>query len=279
MERLWFVLVVAACGSQPKAQPTLVGNTTVSAQKPTLEVALPINRERVHFEPDRAVLGTPETIVLDRVVKGLKAERDLVLQVSGHADPSESDAGVSQARATVVRDYLIAHGIDKDRLLLRAAGSEEPRDPGATEHGRAANRRVELERVTITRDPIGGRVIITDSDVEILDPVTFEPGKVTLERTSFPALDAVVSTLQGNPSILLVEVQSHVDDRGDEAANLRLTEARAIVVRNYLVAKGVDPARLTSHGYGETQPLERGHDEAARAKNTRIAFIIVTRTP
>ena len=278
MEKLWIVLSVA-CGSPPAPQLPL-GNTAPVDQKPA-QVTAPtaINRERIHFEVDRAVLTTPGTIVLDRVVEGMKADHDLTVRVSGHADPTETDPKLGQARATVVRDYLIARGIADERLLLRTAGSKEIRNAGTTDEARAANRRVEFEHVTIHRDPIGGRVVITDSDLEILDPVTFEPGKVTLRRTSFPALDAVVATLQGNPAIQLVEVQSHVDERGDDVTNLRLTSARAIVVRNYLIAKGIDPARLTAQGYGETQPIGRGHDEAALAKNTRIAFVIIARTP
>ncbi len=166
-------------------------------------------------------------------------------------------------------------------LALAACGAQPkpPRDTNATDLGRTANRRVEFERVTIETNLLGGRVIVTDTDIEILDPVTFEPGKVTIAPTSFPALDATAATLQGNPTILLVEVQSHVDERGDAAVNLRLTEARARVIRNYLVTKGVDPARLTAQGYGETQPLDAHHNEAAWAKNTRVAFLIIKRSP
>ena len=45
----------------------------------------------------------------------------------------------------------------------------------------------------------------------------------------------------------------------------------------YLVDKGVDEKRLTAQGYGETQPLDRRHVEAAWAKNRRVAFLIVKR--
>lgn len=285
LKPLWFVLV-AACSAPPKPSEPTVGNKVVaSTDQPELPVApasIPIApRERIHFEVDKVDLLPSETAALDAVVKRLKTEPDLDLQVSGHADATETDAantrpgGLSHARAEAVKSYLVAHGIADRRLLIRAVGSAEIRHASQP----AANRRVEFQKVTIKVDPISGRVVITDTDVEILDPVTFEPGRVVLERTSFPALDAVASTLQGNPSILLVEVQGHTDERGDDAANLRLSEARARVVRTYLVAKGVDPARLTAQGYGETQPLDRGHNEAAWAKNTRVAFLIIKRTP
>jgi outer membrane protein OmpA-like peptidoglycan-associated protein len=46
----------------------------------------------------------------------------------------------------------------------------------------------------------------------------------------------------------------------------------------YLVDRGVDANRLTAHGYGETQPLDRRSNEAAWAKNRRVAFLILKRS-
>ena len=46
---------------------------------------------------------------------------------------------------------------------------------------------------------------------------------------------------------------------------------------DYLVGKGVEAARLTSHGYGETQPLINAHNEKAWSKNRRVAFVILKR--
>ena len=47
----------------------------------------------------------------------------------------------------------------------------------------------------------------------------------------------------------------------------------------YLIAKGIDPARLVAQGYGETQPLDARHNEAAWAKNRRVAFLVLKRAP
>ena len=122
-----------------------------------------------------------------------------------------------------------------------------------------------------------GKVVVTETTTEILDPVSFRPGTAELESRSLPILDAVASTLQGNPSILEVEVQSHTDERGDDDVNLKLSEQRAQVVMKYLVDKGVAQARLTAQGYGETQPIDRAQTPAAWAKNERIAFLILKR--
>ena len=48
-------------------------------------------------------------------------------------------------------------------------------------------------------------------------------------------------------------------------------------MKTYLVDKGVEEVRLESQGYGETQPVDRNHNEAAWAKNRRVAFLILKR--
>ncbi len=126
--------------------------------------------------------------------------------------------------------------------------------------------------------PDRGRVIVTDTSIEILDIVYFEYDKAIIKKISYPILDAVAATMQGNPSINLIEVQGHTDERGDDAYNLDLSDRRAKAVKTYLMEKGVDEKRLTSQGYGETQPLDRNHNEAAWAKNRRVAFLILKRT-
>ncbi|MBV8759112.1 MAG: OmpA family protein [Deltaproteobacteria bacterium] len=125
--------------------------------------------------------------------------------------------------------------------------------------------------------PDRGRVVVTDTSIEILDMIYFEYDKAIIKKESYPILDAVAATLQGNPSIQLVEIQGHTDERGDDAYNLDLSDRRAHSVRQYLIDKGVDEKRLTAQGYGETQPLDRSHNEKAWAKNRRVAFLILKR--
>ncbi len=125
--------------------------------------------------------------------------------------------------------------------------------------------------------PDRGRVVVTDTSIEILDMIYFEYDKAIIKKESYPILDAVAATLQGNPSIQLVEIQGHTDERGNDAYNLDLSDRRAAAVKQYLVDKGVEDKRLTSQGYGETQPLIRESNEKAWAKNRRVAFLILKR--
>ncbi|MEN9560211.1 MAG: hypothetical protein RLZZ502_1422 [Pseudomonadota bacterium] len=69
------------------------------------------------------------------------------------------------------------------------------------------------------------------------------------------------------------EIAGHTDNRGDAAANLNLSQARANSVRAYLVQQGVPEAQLTAKGYGQTQPLNDNSTVMERQQNRRIEFI------
>lgn len=126
-----------------------------------------------------------------------------------------------------------------------------------------------------THSPDRGRVVVTESETTILDVVEFDPGTATLRPTSQPILDAVAATLLGNPSIQLVEVQSHTSRLGDHDVSFSLSNQRAQAVVAYLVDAGVPASRLVARGYGDTQPI----DPAIPANNERVSFLILARQP
>jgi len=125
--------------------------------------------------------------------------------------------------------------------------------------------------------PDRGRVVVTDTKIEILDKIYFEYDSDVIQKRSFGILDAISATMQGNPDIKLVEIQGHTDERGSDSYNLDLSDRRAASVRRYLTEHGVDGERMQSQGYGETQPISQGHNEAAWAKNRRVEFLILKR--
>ena len=112
--------------------------------------------------------------------------------------------------------------------------------------------------------------------LEILDEAsTSRPTRTIIKPESFPLLDAIAATINGNPQIQLVEIQGHADERGDDAHNLDLTERRAASVRRALEERNVLPSKLKSHGYGETKPICKQHNEDCWSKNRRVEFIIL----
>ena len=79
--------------------------------------------------------------------------------------------------------------------------------------------------------------------------------------------------LQDNADVS-VQIEGHCDERGTSAYNLALGERRANAVQQHLTVLGVDPGRLSTISYGEEQPLDPGHDEAAWSRNRRAHFVV-----
>lgn len=104
--------------------------------------------KKVHFEFDKAVIRPISFQILDAVIDILKQNSDLrKVRVEGHCDYKGSvpyNMKLSQRRANAVRDYLIAHGIEGDRLVAKGYGKSRPIADNKTAEGRARNRRVEF---------------------------------------------------------------------------------------------------------------------------------------
>jgi peptidoglycan-associated lipoprotein len=64
-----------------------------------------------------------------------------------------------------------------------------------------------------------------------------------------------------------VQIAGNADERGTEEYNIALGQRRATAARDYLVAKGVSPSRITTISYGKDRPVDPASNEAAYAKN------------
>ncbi len=102
--------------------------------------------------------------------------------------------------------------------------------------------------------------------------IEYDYDKATLRPESKKILDDLVEFLSLNDNIV-VEIRSHTDLRGAEDYNMRLSEARAKSVVDYLIAHNIERDRLLPKGYGETQPLiPDAQTEEEHQRNRRTAF-------
>ncbi|MFN8347024.1 MAG: OmpA family protein [Spirosomataceae bacterium] len=102
--------------------------------------------------------------------------------------------------------------------------------------------------------------------------INFDVNKSTLKPASMGELNAIAKILKENTS-LKVEIGGHTDTDGDDAGNLKLSEARAASVKNQLVSMGIDGSRLTTKGYGETKPIAPNSTFEGKAENRRVEFV------
>ena len=79
--------------------------------------------------------------------------------------------------------------------------------------------------------------------------------------------------LNANPA-LTVTLEGHCDERGTREYNLALGERRATAARDFLLAQGVDSARIRTISYGKERPAVAGSNDGAWSKNRRAATVI-----
>ncbi len=104
--------------------------------------------------------------------------------------------------------------------------------------------------------------------------IAFGTSNAKLTTRSNVALDKVVAIMNENPT-LHVRVEGHTDNAGDDDANMKLSQDRADAVKAYLVSKGISEDRITTEGFGETQPIAENTTATGRTKNRRIEIKIM----
>lgn len=106
-----------------------------------------------------------------------------------------------------------------------------------------------------------------------LQSVLFKRGTSEMQESSFEELDRVVSMLKKNEKVE-IELSGHTDNTGSSKLNIKLSQERADVIKEYLVGKGIDDSRLKSKGYGGARPIASNKSEATRKLNRRVEFTI-----
>jgi len=117
------------------------------------------------------------------------------------------------------------------------------------------------------------RVVVTETELEILDPVTFVGNTAEPTPGSHRMIAAVARTLLADPGILVLEVRGHSDSLLHPEERAELARARAEVVAAELIAQGVDPARVTTYGASDSEPSYPADDP----RNRRVEFVVVER--
>ena len=105
-----------------------------------------------------------------------------------------------------------------------------------------------------------------------LHGILFDTAKTDIKPESGPVLDEVAAMMKKNAA-LKFNIVGHTDNVGAKPANLTLSKGRAASVKAALVSRGVEAARLTSDGMGDSQPVADNATEDGRAQNRRVELV------
>jgi len=108
--------------------------------------------------------------------------------------------------------------------------------------------------------------------------VLFDLGEATLRPQGARVLDAIAPVLKGLPNEMVVE--GHTDNLPISdtryASNWELSTQRATTVLRHLLEDGLAPSRVAAAGYADQRPLTADPTAAGRARNRRVAIVILT---
>ena len=152
-------VVLAACASEPKettatssAGSMADAGSGAAASTPALPAQEPMHQvwpiadagDRVFFHYDRSELTSQARETVEKVTTWMQTYPDATLTLEGHADERgtrEYNLALGQRRATAVRNYMEALGVDASRLNVISYGKERPAVLGSNESAWAQNRR------------------------------------------------------------------------------------------------------------------------------------------
>ncbi|WP_139113165.1 OmpA family protein [Mucilaginibacter sp. PPCGB 2223] len=110
--------------------------------------------------------------------------------------------------------------------------------------------------------------------VKFSSGILFDIDKTNLQPQAKTDITQLAASLRSNPETNILVV-GHTDNTGTAAHNMDLSVRRAEAVKAYAISAGVDPARLTTQGKGDTEPIADNSTIDGRAQNRRVEIVIV----
>ena len=147
--------------------------------------------------------------------------------------------------------------------------------------GAAVGDYMERQRRELETRTAGTGVVVEQQGDELLltmpSGITFPVNSYAIQPQFRATLDQVAQTLTAYPATL-IDVYGHTDPSGGDAINIPLSQNRAQSVANYLISRGVNPARIATRGFGSSQPVADNSTEQGRAANRRVEIRVVPAT-
>jgi outer membrane protein OmpA-like peptidoglycan-associated protein len=192
-------------------------------------------------------------------IQKLQAERDAAREAQARAEADAARVQADAARAAAQQQEQAA--LQKQKAAEEAAAKAE-----AEKQQLRASLLQQFNRVLPTTDtPRGLKVNMAD--------VLFATAKYDLQPPAREALAKLSGIVLAHPGLKL-QVEGHTDNTGTDAFNQTLSEKRAYAVRDYLVQQGLDPASITSMGFGSSIPAASNDTPQGRQMNRRVEIII-----
>ncbi|MGA9837346.1 MAG: OmpA family protein, partial [Gemmatimonadaceae bacterium] len=121
-----------------------LANAPVSQPAVTSAATMATMQAVIHFAFDKSVLTDSAKAILDEKVEVFRANPSMTIVIGGYTDVVGTDAynmALGERRAQAAKEYIVAHGIDANRIIVESKGERDQIPNSAGVAGRAPNRR------------------------------------------------------------------------------------------------------------------------------------------
>lgn len=228
----------------------------------------------------RAAIAT-ETARLktsEATIASANAERDRVrLEArTRDAERAQREAALAQQNAARAQAQADANHADalaaQQQAAAAARQAQAAREQAAASREQAADAQARAQSLQTALADLQARP--TDHGMVVtMGDLLFDTGSAHLNPGGLRVVDHLVEFMSAYPQ-RRVSIEGFTDSVGHPAANQELSERRASAVRIALIDRGIDPARLVAHGYGEEYPVASNSNPAGRQLNRRVEIVI-----
>jgi outer membrane protein OmpA-like peptidoglycan-associated protein len=181
------------------------------------------------------------------------------------SESAERKLEADQARGEAMAANAAAAAADASRVEAAAANAAANAAAAASAAEQSAEMQRQIEAL---------QAKVTDRGLVLtLGDVLFMSGQADLKTAASVNLNKLVTFLNQYPT-RTVMIEGFTDSVGTDDYNLALSQRRADSVKSYLTRQGIDTARLTASGKGESEPLGGNDTSMGRQQNRRVAVII-----
>ena len=180
----------------------------------------------------------------------------------------------AQAETRFLEDQRAALGTQREEARLESRTLEADTARVATAEAKAQTAEAEAQTAELQRQVDALQAKVTERGLVLtLGDVLFATGRAELNPGTANNLNQLVTFLGKYPGRTVI-IEGHTDSVGDDNYNQGLSQRRADSVRSYLVRQGIDPARITVFGAGESAPVAGNESATGRQQNRRVEVII-----
>jgi outer membrane protein OmpA-like peptidoglycan-associated protein len=257
-------LVMAGCASTPISDPML-NNARAQVRAAEADPNVP-KFAALDLAAAQQELQTAEDAALHRDRDAIDQPAYMAAQTAHlamlRASAKADDARVAAGQAERDQIQLNARTREVNTATREADMAKMARDQEAQ---KAASLQAELD--ALKAKPTDRGMVLTLGDV------LFDTGRAELNPGAARNLDGLVQFLNEHPD-RRIEIDGYTDSVGSDAYNQALSQRRAETVKATLVARGIDPTRIVTQGYGNAYAVASNDNAAGRQLNRRVEVVI-----